>query len=281
MKIIRFLDEQERICYGHRYEGGIATLLEGQLPEELKDTGKKIAVKKLLAPIAPTAILCIGLNYHQHAEETGFEIPKYPALFLKNPAALNHPADPIVLPATCIDPPQVDYEAELAVVIGKPAKNVSVTEALSYVKGFTLANDISARRWQKHAGAGQFARSKSFDTFCPLGPVLVTPDEIPDPQKIQLRCMLNGEIMQEAHTSDMIFSVAEIITYLSTDMTLLPGSVILTGTPSGVGYTRNPPVFLKPGDVVKVSASDIGTLKNPVISESTVVREMGDLNFRP
>ncbi len=267
MKIIRFLDEQERICYGHRYENGIATLLEGQLLGELKDTGKQIAVKKLLAPIAPTAFLCIGLNYHQHAAETGFEIPKYPALFFKNPAALNHPADPIVLPASCIDPPQVDYEAELAVVIAKTAKNVSATEALSYVKGYTLANDVSARRWQKHAGAGQFARSKSFDTFCPLGPVLVTPDDIPDPQKLQLKCRLNDEVMQDTHTSDMIFTVAEIIAYLSTGMTLLPGSVILTGTPSGVGYTRNPPVFLKSGDVVAVSSEVIGTLNNPVISE--------------
>lgn len=266
MKIVRFLDEQDHIRYGHSYKDGIALLMEGQLLGELKDTGKPVGVKKILAPLEPSAILCIGLNYHQHAKETGFKLPRYPALFFKNPAALNHPEDPIVLPASCSDPPQVDYEAELAVVIAKTAKNVSTTEALSYVKGYTLANDISARRWQKHAGAGQFARGKSFDTFCPLGPVLVTPEDISDPQRLQLECILNGEVMQNTNTADMIFSVAEIIAYLSTDMTLLAGSVILTGTPSGVGYTRNPPVFLKSGDVVEVSSEVIGTLNSPVIS---------------
>ncbi len=269
MKIIRFTDEHNRICYGHKYKDGTAILLEGNIFHELKDTGQNVAIKKLLSPLEPTAILCIGLNYHQHARETGFELPQYPVLFFKNPASVNHPDDPIVLPSSCMDPPQVDYEAELAVVIGKTAKNVTVTEALNYISGYTLANDISARRWQRHAGAGQFARSKSFDTFCPLGPALVTPDDIPDPQKLQLKCTLNGDIMQDANTSDMIFSVAEIISYLSTDMTLLPGSVILTGTPSGVGYTRNPPIYFKPGDIVEVSNKEIGTLTNPVISENS------------
>jgi len=241
MRIIRFSDENDEQRYGHNYQGDMATLLEGQLfNEPLEDTGREIRVKKLLAPIQPTAILCIGLNYREHARETGTDLPKYPVLFMKNPAAVNHPGDPIVLERSCLEPPEVDYEAELAVVIGKPAKDVPAAKAFDYVAGYTAANDVSARRWQKHAGAGQWVRGKSFDTFCPLGPELITPDEIPDPQ--------------------------ELIEYLSGGMTLLPGTVILTGTPSGVGFTRKPPVFLKPGDVVEVAVGHIGRLINPVIS---------------
>ena len=264
MRMVRFLDEKGQICYGHNYREGIVDLLEGGLFEKLNDTGRQVRVKKLLAPLEPKAFLCIGLNYRQHAEETGFKIPQYPALFMKNPATLAHPDDPVVLPADCLDPPQVDYEVELAVVIGKTAKNVSTQDALQYVGGYTVANDISARRWQAHAGSGQWVRGKSFDTFCPLGPVLVTPDQIPDPQSLQLKCILNGDTMQDANTSDMIFPVAELIRYLSTDMTLLPGTVILTGTPSGVGYTRTPPVYLKPGDRLESVIEGIGTLRNPI-----------------
>ncbi len=267
MHIIRFSDENDEQRYGHNYQGDMATLLEGQLfNEPLEDTGREIRVKKLLAPIQPTAILCIGLNYREHARETGTDLPKYPVLFMKNPATVNHPGDPIVLERSCLEPPEVDYEAELAVVIGKPAKDVPAAKAFDYVAGYTAANDVSARRWQKHAGAGQWVRGKSFDTFCPLGPELITPDEIPDPQTLQLRCILNNEIMQDSNTSDMIFPVPELIEYLSGGMTLLPGTVILTGTPSGVGFTRKPPVFLKPGDVVEVAVGHIGRLINPVIS---------------
>lgn len=268
MRIIRFFDENDKECYGHNYENNTATLLEGPLfGESLQDTGHKTRVKKLLAPLQPAAILCIGLNYREHAKETGTPLPKYPVLFMKNPAALNHPGDPIVLPRLCMDPPEVDYETELAVVIGKPAKNVPASDALNYVKGYTVGNDISARRWQKHGGAGQWVRGKSFDTFCPLGPELVTADEVPDPQSLQLRCILNDEVMQDSNTSDMIFPVAELIEYLSGGMTLLPGTVILTGTPSGVGFTREPPVFLKSGDTVEVSVEGIGRLRNSVVSE--------------
>jgi 2-keto-4-pentenoate hydratase/2-oxohepta-3-ene-1,7-dioic acid hydratase in catechol pathway len=152
------------------------------------------------------------------------------------------------------------------VVIGRAAKNVPASEALQYVKGYSPTNDISARHWQKHAGAGQVARGKSFDTFCPLGPELITADEIPDPQSLKLQCLLNGEIMQDGHTSQMIFSVAEIIAYLSMDTTLLPGSVILSGTPSGVGFARKPPVFLKSGDVIEVAIEGMQTLSNPVVA---------------
>jgi 2-keto-4-pentenoate hydratase/2-oxohepta-3-ene-1,7-dioic acid hydratase in catechol pathway len=158
----------------------------------------------------------------------------------------------------------VDYEAELAVVIGKAALDVPVESALDYVLGYTCANDVSARRWQKHGGGGQWGRGKGFDTFCPLGPVLVTADEIPDPQKLQIRCLLNGEIMQSGHSSDMIFSVATLISELSQDRTLSPGTVILTGTPPGVGVARNPPVFLSDDDVVTIEIEHIGQLTNTV-----------------
>ena len=265
MRIVRFLDEKDQICFGQNYREGIADLLEGRLFDSLKDTRRQVRVKELLAPLEPKAILCIGLNYRQHAEETGFKIPQYPALFMKNPATLAHPDDPVVIPVSCMDPLQVDYEVELAVVIGKAAKNVSTQTALQYVLGYTIANDISARRWQAHAGSGQWVRGKSFDAFCPLGPILVTPDEIPDPQSLQLKCILNGNTMQDAHTSDMIFPVAELISYLSTDMTLLPGTVILTGTPSGVGYTRDPAVYLKPGDILESVIEGVGILRNPIV----------------
>ena len=266
MKIIRFFDEQDRPCYGHSYSDGNAILLEGELFGEFSDTGRRVRVKKILAPLEPAAIFGIALNYRLHTKEAGYEKPKYPVLFFKNPASVNHPGDPIVIPDCCKDIPQVDWEAELAVVIGRRAKNVPAAEALQYVKGYTPTNDISARHWQKHAGAGQVARGKSFDTFCPLGPELITPDDLPDPQSLKLQCLLNGEIMQDGHTSEMIFSVAEIIEYLSTDTTLLPGSVILTGTPGGVGFARKPPVFLKSGDVIEVAIEGMQTLTNPVVS---------------
>ncbi|MDX1775745.1 MAG: fumarylacetoacetate hydrolase family protein, partial [Desulfobulbales bacterium] len=170
----------------------------------------------------------------------------------------------ILLPPSCLDPLQVDFEVELAVVIGKAAKDVSVAAALDYVLGYTIGNDVSARRWQKYGGGGQWVRGKSFDTFCPLGPELVTKELIPEPQHLRLRCFLNGTLMQDANTSDMIFTVAELIAYLSDSMTLLPGTVIMTGTPSGVGCARKPPVFLKPGDSLELEIDNLGTLCNPV-----------------
>lgn len=266
MKIIRFLDEQDQIVHGHRYKDGTAVALEGSFIEGLRDTGQTCRVEKLLAPLVPSALLGIGLNYHDHARETGMPSPEHPILFMKNPAALHHPDDPIVLPPSCMDPLQVDYEAELAVVIGRKVKDVPVHEALGCVLGYTAANDVSARRWQKHGGGGQWVRGKSFDTFCPLGPVLVTADEIPDPQDLGLQCRLNGQLMQDGNTAEMIFSVAQLIAYLSSGMTLLPGTVILTGTPKGVGMARTPEVYLKPGDQVSISVEGIGTLSNPVVA---------------
>lgn len=264
MHIVRFMDENGQDGYGHAYSNGKAMRLAGNLFTGLEETGENVNVKKILAPLVPSAILAIGLNYHRHAEETGSEIPRYPVLFMKNPASVTNPGDPILLHPSCMEPPEVDYEVELAVIIGKTTKDVSVAEALDYVLGYTVANDVSARRWLGKRGARQLVRGKSFDTFCPLGPELVTADELADPQNLRLTCVLNGQIMQDANTSDMIFPVAELISFLSTGTTLLTGTVILTGTPSGVGFTRKPPVFLMPGDTVDMTVERIGTLSNPV-----------------
>ena len=264
MRIIRFIDETGQPRFGRNFGKNEATLLAGDSITALAETDQICNVKKLLAPIVPTAIIGIGLNYRQHAKEIGLEAPKYPVVFMKNPASIASPGDPIRLHSACMEPPEVDYEAELAVVIGQKTKNVSTDDALKHVLGYTAANDISARRWQGRKGAGQWVRSKSFDTFCPLGPELVTIDEIQDPQNLRVTCKLNGQVMQDGYTGDMIFSVAELISFLSTGATLLPGTVILTGTPSGVGFTRKPPVYLMPGDTVEVNVEGIGLLKNTV-----------------
>ena len=264
MRIIRFRDENNNLCYGYNYNNNTAVLLNGEMFKGFKDTGKRVKVKEILTPLVPASILCIGLNYKQHAEETGARLPDHPALFMKNIGALNNPGNPVILPPSCLDPLQVDFEAELAVVIGQAAKDVSASEALDYVFGYTIGNDVSARLWQKEYCGGQWVKGKSFDTFCPLGPVLVTKDEIPDPQNLRLKSELNGKVMQDACTEDMIFPVNKLIEELSIGMTLLPGTVILTGTPSGVGFARNPQIFIKPGDELKITIEGIGELINPV-----------------
>ncbi len=265
MKIIRFQDPSGKIQFGEPLNAQSAHLIEGNMFETYQVTDRIVPVEKLLAPVIPPTILCIGLNYRQHAEETGAEIPEHPVLFIKAANALNHPGDPIVIPK--IAPGQVDYECELAVVIGKTAKNVPRSEALDYVLGYTCANDVSARRWQKEGGAKQWCRGKSFDTFCPLGPCVVTPNDIPNPNNLKITTTLNGETMQDSTTSDMIFDVPTLISFLSEGTTLLPGTVILTGTPQGVGFARNPPIFLKGGDRVMIQIEHIGDLSNPVQEE--------------
>ncbi|MBL1217475.1 MAG: fumarylacetoacetate hydrolase family protein [Planctomycetes bacterium] len=210
----------------------------------------------------------IGMNYRQHALEQGKQPPTRPMMFMKNPAAACGPHDDIVIAPVCAEREQVDYECELAVIIGRPARDVAQDQALSYVLGYTAANDVSARWWQKEAGGGQFCRGKSFDTFCPMGPCLVTPDEVPDPQALRLTTTLNGEVMQDSNTGDMIFNVAELIAFLSQGTTLMPGTVILTGTPSGVGFARTPPVWLKDGDVVECQVEGIGAVCNRVMGDS-------------
>lgn len=213
-------------------------------------------------------IIGIGRNYAEHAKEQSAEVPERPMVFTKNPASACLNGDRVVIPAICRDEryggEQVDFEAELAVIIGRPTKDVPEGRALEAVLGYTCGNDVSARWWQKQGSGGQFCRGKSFDTFCPLGPEVVEPAKLGDPQNLRVRCRVNGETMQDGHTRDMMFSVARLISDLSQGTTLMPGTVIMTGTPSGVGMARKPPVWLKGGDVVEVEIDGIGVLRNPV-----------------
>ncbi|MDB6137692.1 MAG: 5-carboxymethyl-2-hydroxymuconate isomerase, partial [Verrucomicrobiaceae bacterium] len=203
MKLIRFQDSTGTIHYGSQQSDGSALLIDGDVYGTYAVTTTNVEVAKLLSPIAPTAILCIGLNYRLHAAESGAKIPEFPVLFMKTLGTVQNPGDPIVLP-TYLKSNEVDYECELAVVIGKAAKNVSKEKALDYVLGYTCANDVSARDWQRTFGGSQWCRGKTFDTFCPLGPVLVTTDEITNPNELGIKTLLNGETMQDLNTNDMI-----------------------------------------------------------------------------
>ena len=211
----------------------------------------------------PGKIVCVGLNYRDHAQEGGLDLPTAPLLFAKWPNSLIGAGDAIVLPP---ESTQVDYEAELGVVIGAKAKRVSERDALDHVAGYICVNDVSARDLQ--FADGQWTRGKSPDTFCPVGPRLVPRDEIADPQALAIRCIVNGEALQDSSTAQMIFSVAEIIAYTSQIITLEPGDLIATGTPAGVGVFRDPKVLLKDGDEVSVEIEGLGTLTNPFIKES-------------
>ena len=267
MRIVRFRDEQGQVRLGRAVLGGgdrQAELLAGDLFSGPQPTGQTVAIDRLLAPLAPANIYCIGLNYREHAKESGAPLPDNPVIFMKPTTAATHPGAPIHIPAACDPAGEVDYECELAVVIGRTARDVAQADALGHVLGYTAANDVSARRWQRTGGGGQWIRGKSFDSFCPLGPALVTADEIPDPQSLRIKTTLNGQVMQDSSTGDMIFTVAQLIAFLSRDTTLLPGTVILTGTPPGVGFARKPPVWLKAGDEVVVEVEMIGALRNPV-----------------
>jgi len=266
MKIIRYLDPHGKVKYASQRPDGSAQVIAGNLFGDFSVTGETASVQKLLAPVEPTAFLCIGLNYRRHAEETGDKLPEYPVLFFKSPGAVQNPGDPIVLPRH-LRSDEVDYECELAVVIGKACKNVPRARALEYVLGYTCANDVSARDWQIKRGGSQWCRGKTFDTFAPLGPCLVTTDEIPNPNSLGIATILNGERVQDSNTADMIFDVPALIEFLSGSTTLGPGTVILTGTPQGVGMARNPPLWLKAGDTVSVEIEKIGTLTNPVVAE--------------
>lgn len=266
MKIIRYEDNKGFISYAALQRDGSALKLNGYLYSMPQITSEKAVVARLLAPVQPTAIIGIGLNYRQHALETGATIPEFPVVFFKGINTLQHPGEPIQLP-THLKSGAVDYECELAVVIGKACKNVPRAQALDYVLGYTCANDVSARDWQKQFGGGQWCRGKSFDTFCPLGPCLVTRDEIPHPNQLRLRTVINGQTRQDASTSDMIFDVPALIEFLSGSTTLQPGTVILTGTPAGVGMAQQPPRWLKAGDNVSIEIEKIGTLTNPVLLE--------------
>jgi 2-keto-4-pentenoate hydratase/2-oxohepta-3-ene-1,7-dioic acid hydratase in catechol pathway len=210
----------------------------------------------------PGKIVCVGLNYRDHAAEQGVAPPEHPILFAKWQTALIGPGEPIMLPPVTRE---VDYEAELGVLIGERVRNVSEGEALEAVRGYVCVNEVSARDLQ--FSDGQWTRAKSIDTFCPVGPRLVPREEIPDPQSLWIRCTLNGQVMQDSSTAEMIFSVAQVIAFASSTMTLEPGDLIATGTPAGVGFTREPPVFLQDGDEVTVEIEGLGALTNPVRRE--------------
>mgnify|MGYP006279826845 CR=1 FL=1 len=243
--------------------GGPMELLSGNPFQGVHPTGEVITEYTLLAPVVPPVIFCIGLNYRRHAEEMGARIPQYPVLFFKNPSALLDPGAEILLPRNLVST-QVDFEGELAVVLGKTCRNVTREEALDHVLGYTAANDVSARDWQKERGGSQWCRGKSFDTFAPLGPWIVTPDEIPDPGVLGITTRVNGEVLQDSNTADMIFDIPALLEFLSGDTTLPAGSVILTGTPEGVGMGRNPQRWLQQGDRVEVEIAGIGVLENRV-----------------
>jgi 2-keto-4-pentenoate hydratase/2-oxohepta-3-ene-1,7-dioic acid hydratase in catechol pathway len=267
MKIIRCLDSKGNIVRAAQEPDGSALKIAGDIFDSPRVTAEIIEVKKLLAPVQPTSIICIGLNYRKHAEETSAKFPEFPVVFFKGINTLQHPGEPIQIP-THLRSDEVDYECELAVVIGRTCKNVSRQDALNYVLGYTCCNDVSARDWQIKRGGGQWSRGKTFDTFSPLGPCLVTADEIPNPNALKIRTVLNGQVMQDWNTNDMIFDVPRLIEFLGGSTTLLPGTVILTGTPHGVGMAQKPPRWLKPGDSVSIEIEKIGMLTNPVIEET-------------
>ncbi len=267
MKIARFEDSAGHPGYAAVQPDGSLIEIEGDIFNEIRLTERIVKPARLLAPIEPPNILAIGLNYRKHAAEGGQKVPDHPVLFIKTTNSLNHPGAPIEIPVRLASN-SVDYEAELAVVIGRTCKNATRSNALDFVLGYTCANDVSARDWQRLGGGGQWCQGKGFDTFCPLGPWIVTRDEIPDPGTLRIRSFLNGTPMQDSNTGDMVFDVPALIEFLSSSKTLLPGTVILTGTPEGVGFARKPPVFLKPGDTIAIEIEGIGTLENPVVAES-------------
>lgn len=241
-------------------------------------TSTKLTVKKLLSPIDPssatTTVRCLGLNYRNHAKELSLPLPKFPVLFYKPITAIPPcPNDDLVVPAIAQQSDdlgngtETDYEAELVIVIGKPAKNVTPQNALDYVLGYTLGNDYSQRAWQTSRGGGQWSLGKMYDGWAPLGPCIVSSHVIQDPQNLQLSTKVNGEVVQNESTRDMIFSVKEAVSFLSQGTTLRPGDIIFTGTPAGVGAGRKPNLWLKHGDEVTVSLSNVGSITNRIVYE--------------
>lgn len=227
----------------------------------LKSDGNAIPVRsvRLHCPVASRKIVAVGLNYKDHAIEADFKIPSAPLCFAKFTSSLTGPFDSIRLPA---EDAQVDYEAELGVIIGQRAQRVAEADAMRYVAGYVAFNDVSARKWQ--FDDGQWTRGKSCDTFAPNGPFLVTVDEIPDPAALRITTRLNGEILQDSNTNQLIFDIPKLVSYFSHSFTLYPGDLIATGTPAGVGFTRKPPIYLKEGDVVEVEIEQIGRISNRV-----------------
>lgn len=271
VKFARFEDGSSTVHYGIQQSDGSLTYAEGDpFVGTLKDTGKKADAKRILSPVEPPVVVCIGLNYKGHADELGVDYPKNPVVFLKPTTAVTGPETPIVKPRIS---EKMDYEVELAIVIGKDCKDVPVNKALDYVLGYTAANDVSTRDWQKdpEKAGSQWTRSKIFDNFCPLGPVCVTSDEIGDPNKLRVQCFVNGVSMQDSNTNDLIFNVQECISFCSIGTTLKAGTVIITGTPAGVAEGRTPQPWLQPGDDMVVEIEKIGRLHNKVVADASAV----------
>eukprot|EP01084_Bolivina_argentea_P046625 85856_1 len=231
-------------------------------------------IGKIMTPIDPTNVFCVGLNYKFHAKESEMKIPEYPVIFSKPTSAIISTNEDIIIPKVCdkgineSSPGEVDYEVELVIVIGKKCKNVSEMDALNYVLGYSIANDVSARHWQLYKGGSQWIRGKSFDTFCPFGPcILMEDNKNINAQNLNLYTNLNGKTVQNSNTKEMIFPIRKLVSFLSESTTLLPGTIILSGTPDGVGFVRKPPIWLKNGDNVIVSVEGIGDLINNVKDE--------------
>ena len=264
MKFVRFIRRDNQREIGILQSDGTIQIIQGELfgvYEQSGETCHMEEIKQYLPPVAPPNIFALGLNYREHAQETNAEIPKAPLIFIKATTSLTAHQRPIVLPK--LAPHEVDYEAELVIVIGKKARNIKPEEVAEYIFGYTCGNDVSARDCQKRIDK-QWARAKSFDTFAPTGPVVET--EL-DPGNLKIRSILNGEAMQDSTTADLIFSVPEIVSYFSRNFTLLPGTLIFTGTPPGVGVARTPLRFLQPGDKIEIEVEGIGRLENTVQAE--------------
>jgi len=246
---------------------GILLRCEGKslIDPTLRVTEKSVQAKRFLSPVDPRALVCVAASYRAHIEECNLEEQPEPVIFMKNPAAATGHECPIVIPSVCGD--EVDYEGELAVVLSQDCYNVTEKEAEERIAGYTVVNDVSARIWQLERGGGQWIRGKSFDTFAPMGPFLVTPDEVGDPTDLKIKTVLDDEIVQESTTKLMIRAVPELICFLSQGTTLLAGTVILTGTPEGVGWFRKPRKLMRPGSTVSVEIEKVGTLVNPVVAE--------------
>ncbi|KXX74209.1 Fumarylacetoacetate hydrolase domain-containing protein 2 [Madurella mycetomatis] len=273
-RLVRFINAQGGISFGDLKSeptadlaGAKVEVLEGDIEEGFRGTGRTERIQRLLCPLPRVPlVVCIGLNYQKHATEANLHVPPYPVVFTKPADALAGPLDDVPIHPDAQG--MLDYEGELTVVIGKDAKNVSEADALQHVLGYTVGNDVSARNFQlPDTSGGQFCYAKSFDSFAPIGPCVVASRLIPDPQTLRLVTRVNGQVRQETETSDMIFSVARIIAHLSRGTTLRKGTIIQTGTPSGVGLFMEPKGFLKDGDVVEVAIDGIGAIRNKMVFE--------------
>jgi 2-keto-4-pentenoate hydratase/2-oxohepta-3-ene-1,7-dioic acid hydratase in catechol pathway len=263
MKLIRYLDTAGKIQYAVEQADGQQFRMEGDPFGKIRITQETANIARMLAPVVPVMIWCIGQNYRRHADEVGMSSGDFPVVFAKGPNTVQDPGAPIAIP-TEAGTAELDYEGELVVIIGKACKDVSRAHALEYVLGYTCGNDVSARDWQLKKGGSQWCRGKSFDTFAPIGPWLVTPDSIAVPSGLRIETAINGRVMQDGNTRDMVRDVPALIEFLSQSTTLLPGTAIFTGTPHGVGMAQNPPLWLKDGDEVSITIEKIGTLTNTV-----------------